>query len=177
MRFRTLATVAVAALLVVPSMVLGQSLAEAAAKEKARRKALEESRKTPARSYTDDDLGRAKGTNASFPSGPDAAPATAESTEKKEGAPGATEPEKTEEEKKAEASAAWRKKLDSANKDAGIYREQVGRIQNDLNDTTGGLYSSRRTTLLNLLDETQKKLTETEKKVADLEDEGRRNGY
>lgn len=175
MRFRTLATVAAAALLVVPSTLLGQSLAEAAAKEKARRKALEESRKKPARSYTDEDLGRAKGTNASFPSGPDAA-APAESAETKEGTPGA-KPEKTEDEKKAEASAAWRKKVDAANTAATTYRDQLGKIQNDLNDTSGGLYSSRRTTLLNLLEETKKKLADSEQQIADLQDEGRRNRY
>jgi len=175
MRFRTLATVAAAALLVVPSTLLGQSLAEAAAKEKARRKALEESRKKPARSYTDEDLGRAKGTNASFPSGPDAA-APAESAETKEGTPGA-KPEKTEDEKKAEASAAWRKKVDAANTAATTYRDQLGKIQNDLNDTSGDLYSSRRTTLLNLLEETKKKLADSEQQIADLQDEGRRNRY
>ena len=138
MRFRNLATVAAAALLVVPSTLLGQSIAEAAAKEKARRKALEESRKKPARSATPtktSDAPRAR-TRAS-PSGPDAT-AAAEPAATKEGAPGA-KPEKTEDEKKAEATAAWRKKLDAANAAATTYRDQLGKIQNDLNDTSGGL--------------------------------------
>lgn len=176
MRFRNLAAVAVGTVLVVPSALLGQSLGEAAAKEKARRKALEESRKKPARSYTDDDLGRVKGTNASFPTGSEAAPA--ESTEKKDaGTPGTKETEKTEEQKKAEASAAWRKKLDKANQDVTTLRNQVDKIQTDLNDTSGGLYSSRRTTLLNLLEETKKKLADAQQQVTTLEDDGRRNGY
>jgi hypothetical protein len=178
MRFRTLATVAVAALLAVPSILLGQSLAEAAAREKARRKALEESGKKPARSYSDEDLGRAKGANASFPTGPDGSPAAGTADEKKgAGAPGTKETEKTEDEKKAEATAAWRKKLDTASKAASTYRDQIAKIQNDLNDTSSGLYSSRRTTLLSFLDETQKKLADAERQVGDLQDEGRRNGY
>lgn len=176
MRFRNLAAAAAGALLVVPSALLGQSLGEAAAKEKARRKALEESRKKPARSYTDDDLGRARGANASFPTGSEATPA--ESTEKKDaGTPEAREREKTEDEKRAEASAAWRKKLDKANQDVTTLRDQVGKIQSDLNDTSGGLYSTRRTTLMSLLDDTKKKLADAEQRVSTLEDEGRRNGY
>jgi hypothetical protein len=60
---------------------------------------------------------------------------------------------------------------------AATYRDQAAKIQNDLNDTSGGLYSSRRATLVTLLEETQRKLAETEAKVADLEEQGRRNGY
>jgi hypothetical protein len=169
--------VAAVAIFLMPSVGFGQSLAEAAAKEKARRKALEESKKKPARSYSDADLANAKGSNASFPSGADA-PASTEPSSGKEGSgSGQKETEKTDEEKQAEASAGWRKSLDSANKDAATYRDQVARIQNDLNDTSGGIYSARRTTLLTLLEETQRKLTETQAKVADLEEQGRRNGY
>jgi hypothetical protein len=177
MRIPSTLAVAAVALFLVPSVGFGQSLAEAAAKEKARRKALEESRKKPARSYSDADLANAKGSNASFPSGADA-PATTEPATGSEAA--GSEPkegEKTEEERQAEASAGWRKSLDAANNDAATYRDQVAKIQNDLNDTSGGIYSSRRTTLLTLLEETQRKLSETEAKVADLEDQGRRNGY
>jgi hypothetical protein len=179
MRFLNLATVAIAALLVVPSTLLGQSLAEAAAKEKARRKALAEKGKKPARSYTDDDLGRAKGTNASFPSGPDAVPAEGDAAPKTDAAGSADSgtPEKTTQQKRAEESAAWRSNLDKAQKAAALYRDQVDKIQNDLNDTSGGFYSARRTTLLNLLDETKKKLADSEQQVADLEDQGRRSGY
>jgi hypothetical protein len=177
MRIPSTTAVVVAAFILVPSVGFGQSLAEAAAKEKARRKALEESRKKPARSYSDADLANAKGSNASFPSGADA-PASTEPTTGSEAA-GAEpkEGEKTEEQRQAEASAGWRKSLDAANKDAATYRDQAAKIQNDLNDTSGGIYSSRRATLVTLLEETQRKLAETEAKVADLEEQGRRNGY
>ena len=90
---------------------------------------------------------------------------------------GPKDKEKTEDEKKAEATAAWRKSLDAANTAASTYREQIAKIQNDLNDTSGGFYSNRRSTLLTLLEDTKKKLADEEAKIADLEDQGRRNGY
>ena len=175
MRIRNLVAVAVS-LLMAPSLSFGQSLAEAAAKEKARRKALEESNKKPAKSYSDTDLGNAKGTNASFPSGTDPAASTDAAASKDAAAPGAKK-EKTDDEKQAEASATWRKNLDLASKDAATSREQIAKIQNDLNDTSGGFYSSRRATLLTQLEDSKKKLAEAEAKVADLEEQGRRNSY
>jgi hypothetical protein len=176
MRMPNLVAVAAVSLLVVPSVGFGQSLGEAAAKEKARRKALEESSKKPVPSYSDADLGRAKGTNASFPSAD--APDSTDPTAKKDAASkDPKDKEKTEDEKKAEASAAWRKSLDAANKAASTYREQIDKVQNDLNDTSGGFYSNRRTTLLSFLEDTKKKLADEEAKIADLEDQGRRNGY
>jgi hypothetical protein len=175
MRIRNLVAVAVS-ILVVPSLGFGESLAEAAAKEKARRKALEESNKKPAKSYSDGDLGNAKGTNASFPSGTAPAASADPAASKDAAAPG-TKKEKTDDEKQAEASAAWRKSLDAANKDAAASREQISKIQNDLNDTSGGFYSSRRATLLTQLEGSKKNLAEAEAKVADLEEQGRRNAY
>jgi hypothetical protein len=181
MRVPNLVAVAAVSLLVVPTVGFGQSLGEAAAKEKARRKALEESsKKKPVPSYSDADLGRAKGTNASFPSGGDATASTDPVATKDAAGSEPKDPkdkEKTEDEKQAEASAAWRKNLDAANKAAGTYRDQVAKIQNDLNDTSGGLYSNRRSTMLGQLDDAKKKLAESEAKVADLEDQGRRSGY
>jgi hypothetical protein len=177
MRMPNLVAVAAASLLVGPSIGFGQSLGEAAAKEKARRKALAESNKKPARTYSDEDLSRAKGSNASFPSGPDAPASTDAAASKDAAGSGTKGKEKTEDEKQAEASAAWRKSLDSANQDAATYRDQIAKIQNDLNDTSGGFYSSRRSTLLSQLEAAKKKLAESEAKVGDLEDQGRRNRY
>jgi hypothetical protein len=176
MRIPNLVAVAAVCLLVVPSVGFGQSLGEAAAKEKARRKALQESNKKPAKSYSDADLGNAKGTNASFPSGADPAAST-DPAASKDAATTGTKKEKTDDERLAEASAAWHKSLDAANKDATTSREQIAKIQNDLNDTSGGFYSSRRATLLGQLEDTKKRLAEAEAKVADLEEQGRRSGY
>jgi len=174
MRKPNLVAFVAASLLVVPSVGFGQSLAEAAAKEKARRKALAESNKKPAKSYSDTDLGNAQGSNASFPSGPDSS--TAAVADKDDTAPGATK-EKTDDEKRAEATAAWRKSLDEANASAASYRDQATKIQSDLDDTSSSLYSNRRTTMLNQLEEAKKKQVEAEAKAAELEEQGRRNGY
>ena len=175
MRIPNIVAVAVS-LLVVPSLGFGQSLAEAAAKEKARRKALADSNKKPAKSYSDTDLGNAKGANASFPRGADATASTDPAAAKDAAASG-TKKEKTDDEKQAEASAAWRKSLEAANKDAAASRDQIAKIQNDLNDTSGGFYSSRRATLVSQLEDSKKRLAEAEAKVADLEEQGRRNAY
>jgi hypothetical protein len=174
MRIPNIVAVAVS-LLVVPSLGFGQSLAEAAAKEKARRKALADSNKKPAKSYSDTDLGNAKGANASFPSGADATASTDPAA--KDAAAAGTKKEKTDDEKQAEASSAWRKNLEAANKDAAASRDQIAKIQNDLNDTSGGFYSSRRATLVSQLEDSKKRLAEAEAKVADLEEQGRRNAY
>jgi hypothetical protein len=176
MRVLKLAVAVSTALFLAPGALHAESLAEAAAKEKARRKALQDSAKKPVKSYTEDDLSRAGGGSGtvSVATGPDAAPAAGDGS--KPAAGGAARTEKSEDEKRAEASAAWRKSLDDANKAAANYRDMITKLQNDLNDTSG-LYSSRRTTVENLLTETKVKLTESEAKVADLEEQGRRAGY
>jgi hypothetical protein len=176
MRMPNLVPLVVVSLLVVPSVGFGESLAEAAAKEKARRKALADSNKKPAKSYSDTDLGNAKGTNASFPSGADTSSSTGTAADKDPAAPGAKK-EKTEDEKQAEASAAWRKSLDAANTDAATYRDQVAKIQSDMNDTSAGLYSNRRATMATQLEDAKRKQAEADAKVADLQEQGRRNGY
>jgi hypothetical protein len=178
MRILELGVAAATALFLAPGALEAQSLAEAAAKEKARRKALEESSKKPAKTYNEDDLARSgtgKG-SVSFPTGPDAAAPAPGDAQKGTESGGAATSEKSAEAVRAEANAAWRKNLDDANKAAATYRDQVTKLQNDLNDT-GGLYSARRTTLMTFLDETKVKLAESEAKVADLEEQGRRSGY
>jgi hypothetical protein len=177
MRVFKLVVAVATALFLAPGALHSESLAEAAAKEKARRKALADSAKKPVKSYNEDDLNRAGGGSGtmSAPNGPDAAPAAADGTKPAEGGT-AQKAEKSEDEKRAEASAAWRKSVEDANKVAANYRDMISKLQNDLNDTSG-LYSSRRTTVENLLSETKVKLTESEAKIADLEEQGRRAGY
>jgi hypothetical protein len=174
MRVFKLVVAVATALFLAPGALHSESLAEAAAKEKARRKALADSAKKPVKSYTEDDLNRAGGGSGtmSATNGPDAPPDAAKPAE---GAAPA-KAEKSEDEKRAEANAAWRKSLDDQNKIAANYRDMISKLQNDLNDTSG-LYSSRRTTIENLLNETKVKLSEAEAKIADIEEQGRRAGY
>jgi len=53
----------------------------------------------------------------------------------------------------------------------------VDRLQSALNDISQNLYGATRTGLLNRLDQAQKDLAAAKQKVADLQEEGRRNRY
>src|SRR5262249_3968692 len=137
-----------------------------------------------AKVYTEDDLRKAGGPGTlSMTSGPDGAPAEGADQPGANPAPGGeagTPPgakTKSEDEVKAEAQDAWRTKLEKARTDADSYREQVNRIQTDLNDTSLSFYGSRRTSMMNALDQAKQKLTAKEQEITQLEDEGRRLGY
>jgi hypothetical protein len=165
------AALATLAFFLVPAALSAQqSLADAAAKEKERRKTVK-----GAKSFTEDDLGRTGGGQQATT---EVAPVSSEASGAKEGeAAKPAKKEKSEEELKAEQSAAWRKKVEVAQNNVQVYKDQVNKLQLDLNDSSGGFYSSRRTTLVTHLDETKKNLADAEKTLSDLEDEGRRNGY
>lgn len=159
------------ALFLAPQALSAQSLAEAAAKEKERRKVVK-----GAKSFTEDDLGRAGGgvANPATSALPESTP---EASKEGETAAAEKKDEKTPDELKAEANAAWRKKLDAAQQNARTLQDTANRLQIDLNDASGGYFGARRTNLLNFLEETKKKLADAQQQVSDLEDEGRRNGY
>jgi hypothetical protein len=168
MRVSYAAAVAVAVLFLAPSPSPGQSLAEAAAKEKERRKAAQKGK-----TFTDDDL---RGRGGSVSSGTEGVPA-GEATAKSAEAGKPKEKQKTEEEIKTEQTEAWRKKMDAANKKVAALQDMLNKTQLDLNDMSGGVYSSRRANLITLLEDTRKQLAEAQQSVADLEAEGRRGGY
>jgi len=190
MRVVHAAALTVAALLLA-SVASAQGLGDAAAREREKRKAAPAK---PAKVYTEGDIGRAMApvaANADLPA--TAEPSAAEGQPPVEGqaraegeAPAegtaasppkaAEDPAKAEEEARAKAQDAWRQKLDQARKEEFNLREFVARVQVQLNDTTG-LYSPNRPANMALLDENQKKLTETQARIAALEDEGRRNAY
>lgn len=151
-----------------PAALSAQSLSEAAAKEKERRKGKQ------AKVFTDDDLRKAGG--PASPSTP-AEPTATAAAKPEEGKPGAKKAEKTEEELRVEREADWHKRLETAQKNVSILQDQVNKIQADLNDMSGGVYSARRTTLANLLEETKKQLAEAQQTVGNLQEEGRRSGY
>jgi hypothetical protein len=174
-----------ATVLLAPAVGSAQGLGQAAAKEKEKRKG-----KT-AKVYTEDDLRRA-GAPGTLSMGGDssdaAAPAdgTAPPADGQAAAPGAdgaaaTAPggpkQKSEEEQKTEAQDAWRKKLEKARSDVSVLREQVNKIQTDLNDTSLSFYGSRRTTMVSLLEQNKQKLAAKEQEITQLEDDGRRLGY
>jgi len=174
MRVLHAATLVAAAAILTGPVASAQSLGEAAAREKAKRKGKTE----PGKVFTDDDL-RSAGGVANVPAAVDA-PASADGQAKAEGEKAGQakkEKEKTPDELQAEQQAAWRKKLDHIQSEVNRIRQMVTAIQADLNDTSGGVYTPRRATLQTRLEEAQKNLTAGEQTLADLQEEGRRNGY
>ena len=136
-----------------------QSLTEAAAKEKERRKGK------PAKTYTDSDLRGTPSLDASAPEasaspGPAASPAPASA-----------------EEEAAKKQKAWRESLDNANKEVTHYSAEVDRIQLGLSDNRVDPYSAGRAQAAEQLEIAKQKLAEAQKKVADLEEQGRRNRW
>ena len=174
MRVLHAATLVAAAAILTGPVASAQSLGEAAAREKAKRKGKTE----PAKVFTDDDL-RSAGGVANVPAAVDA-PASADGQAKAEGEKAGQakkEKEKTPDELQAEQQAAWRKKVDHIQSEVNRIRQMVAAIQADLNDTSGGVYTPRRATLQTRLEEAQKNLAAGEQMLADLQEEGRRNGY
>jgi hypothetical protein len=177
-----------AAALLLASVASAQGLGDAAAREREKRKAAPAK---PAKVYTEGDIGRSMAPVEATPDLPATAeqaategqPAT-EGQAPAEGAPAegaapakaAEDPAKAEEEAHAKAVQAWRQGLDQARKDEAAQKDLIARVQLSVNDTSG-LYSPGRAANMALLEETQKKLADTQAKIAALEDEGRRNAY
>ncbi len=150
-----------------------QSLGDLAAREKERR---EKEGAKRGKVYTEYDLPRAGSGTLSQPGASETpAPAAAEAAPKAADAGG--EQPKTEEELRAERAQDWRQRRQDAQAAADQLQKRAEQIQLALNDLTQNLYGGTRTAQLNQLDKTQKDLAAAKQKVADLDDEGRRNRY
>jgi hypothetical protein len=167
--FLTVSVVALAAVVAWP-----QSLAEIAAREKARQEKERRKAGGPAKVITEDDLrGRGAGTYSQPGTGTAASPGASPSPA---ASPGAEKP-KTEEELRAEAEKAWREKLQHFQTEVTRLEGVVASLQTDLGDLSGPLYGGSRTALLNRMEGAQKSLAAAKQQVADIEEEGRRNRY
>jgi hypothetical protein len=178
MRVLHAATLAAAAL-VLASVASAQGLGDVAAKEQQKRKA--EPTK-PAKVYTESDIGPSMTPAPSTPTLPTdaeqaASAASAEGQPAAEGGTPAAEQAQAEEEARAQAEADWRKRLDQARKEEAVYKDVIDKVQQDLNDISGGLYNPGRTSKMAFLDESKQKLAEVQGRIATLEEEGRRNRY
>lgn len=135
-----------------------QSLTEAAAKEKERRKGK------AAKTYTENDLrGGPRLEVSEAEPAPGASPSPAASP--------AAEDEATKKQK------AWRESLDNANKEVAHYTGEVTRLQEALNDNTVDMYTPGRLQAVQAHEAAKQKLAEAQKLVADLQEEGRRNRW
>ena len=202
--FQAAALTAVALLLT--SVASAQGLGDAAARERAKRKA--EPAK-PAKVYTEGDIGRSMAPVSATPDLPateepstsgataDTGQPAAEGQAPGEGQPteeaaageqapaegaapaapkAAEDPAKAAEEARAKAEAAWRKKLDQARKEEAVYKDVIDKLQFQLNDPNS-LYSAARAANSAFMDENKQKLAEVQARIAALEEEGRVNRY
>jgi hypothetical protein len=167
------ATVVAAALLLLPGLAAAQSLTEAAAKERERRK----SQAAP-KVYTEDDLRRAgmRGTANVGGGAAEASPEPAKTAGAGQAA-AAKPPEKTEDELRQEQEKAWREKLQKATEEVQRLTAQADRLQRALNDLSGNIYGAARSESLRQLEDTKAKLAAAQQQVADLQDEGRRSRF
>jgi hypothetical protein len=169
MRGVHVAVLAVAGLLL-GSMASAQGLGEVAAQEKQKRKA----EPTQSKVYTESDLGPSMA-----PVGlPETLPATAEGDEDAgESSDAATEDAASEEDERAAAEAAWRKKLERARQEEATYKQVIDQLQTELNDISGGVYNPGRASRIAFLEENKELLAATQEQIAALEQEGRANRY
>ena len=185
MRLVHAAALTVAALLLV-SAASAQGIGDAAAREKEKRKTVPPK---PAKVYNEGDIGQSRAPPSATPA--TAAPGDAEAKPAGEagaatgaatGTGGAADaaavdPEKAAAEAKAKAEADWRKRLDQARKEEGVYKDVIDKVQLELNDTSGGFYNPGRASKIAFQDENKRKLAEVQGRIGALEEEGRRNGY
>ncbi len=155
------------------SFASAQGLGDVATQEKEKRKAAP---KTQGKVYTESDLGpsvASVGVPTSLP-----AEGEASSDEGEEGAEGeGGDAQESADEQRAQAEAAWRTKLERAQKEQEVYRDVIDRIQLELNDISGGVNTPARAAKIAFLEENQQLLVEAQERVAALEAEGRANGY
>ncbi len=172
MRVSPLTVALTAAALLVPMTSRAQSLTEAAAKEKERRKGKS------ARTLTEDDLRRAGATRQREGVSADGTAATAAegAAPDAKGAKDGAKP-KTADEVRADQEKAWRDRLTKATDDVSKLSGQVDTMQRALNDTSQNLYGSGRATQVSRLEDAKKQLAAAQQSVLDLQEEGRRSSY
>lgn len=169
-RVSTAVTVLCATLLALPAFVSAQSLGEAAEKAKRERKGG-----AKPKVITDADLRR--GTVPEPPVSSSESTTAAEPAPADAAATGAPAKEKTEDELRAEAEAAWRKRLQDKRDEIARLNSEASQLQASLNDLSQNLYGSNRATTMTRLDEVKKQLAAAQGAVTDLEEEGRRSRF
>jgi len=169
-KFRTGAWISIF-VFVVPALVAAQSLGDAAAKEKEKKKDTK-----PVKVYTEDDLKRAGNGSSGAYSAPDGPAASTDPSPKPDAAKTGGAPVKTDDEIKAEKQTAWKQKLDKAQADAAAVQKTIDDIQASLSANTS-YYDPSRARAAADLDAAKAKLVTAQQSVSDLEDEGRRNGF
>jgi hypothetical protein len=157
------------ALLALPAQSDAQGLADAAAREKERRKEVGRS----TRALTERDL--AVGRPA--PSAPAVPPAAAVPRVAAPASEPVDEPERlSEEEEREDRLQAWRQMMQIAREDVARLSTEVDQVKASLGGLSG-LYGSARGERMALLEKANQDLAASRRTVETLEDAGRRHGY
>lgn len=160
-----------AAGLLLGSLASAQGLGDAAAREKQKRKA----EPTESKVYTESDLGPSVAP-VGLPETLPAAPAGDDGEGDGETSDAADDAA-SQEDQRAEAEAAWRRKLEQARKEEAVYQDVIEKMQLELNDISGGVYNPGRANKITFLEENKELLAATQERIAALEQEGRANRY
>ena len=156
-----------------PATARGESLAEIAARERARRKET-----TGTTVITDDDLAKAAGRSHTGNLGQ---PATTQTTEAAEGSGGsggaAASEEKSESELREERAKAWREQNQKAQENVTRLNDEIAKIESELGDMRVYQYGPNRAARLKRLEQAKAELEIAQQKVDDLEEERRREGF
>jgi hypothetical protein len=170
-------TLALVAVLALPTFAGAQSMAELAAREREKRKTQKPSGKV----ITDEDLRRGSTGRGTVNTAPgESAPATAASPAAggaQPAAPAGAQKPKTEEELRAEQEQAWREKLKKAQAEVQRVTLALDTVNRSLSDMTGNLYGAQRTTLLAEADKLKIEQQVVQQQLAAVEEEGRRSRF
>lgn len=153
-------------------LVGAQSLSEAAAKERERRKST-----PPAKVYTDADVRTVSPASADDEG--DAA-TTGEKTPaeaKPAGEAGAAPAAKSPDEARADEEKSWREQVDKLNAEIARLDAEITYLESQSNDTRGYLYGARRTVALENLERARASRAAARQKLDDLLESGRRKGF
>jgi len=157
--------------LLLGSFASAQGLGDVAAQEKQKRQA---SGAAEAKVYTEGDLGPSMAPVAV----PETLPAAEGETPTADPeAGGEGEEASSADEERAQAEAAWRKRLEQARQEEQVYQDVIDQLQLELNDTSGGVYNPGRASKIAFQEENQQLLADVRQRIADLEEEGRVNRY
>jgi len=160
----------VGALLLLPARAQAQSLAEIAAKERERRKALGKTSRT----ITEEDLGMRRPKGDDGPAKPPLPAAPAVATPSVETA---EEPEQQSvEEEREDRLDVWNQMLENARQDVARLSAEVDRLEASLSSLSG-LYGRGRAERMGQLEKAKQDLAAFRRVVEEMELEGRRQGF
>jgi hypothetical protein len=168
-------------LLALPALALGQSLAEAARKERERREKLRKSG-TAARTVTEEELASAKGQLANEPEkAPPATDAKAAETSGESGQPRKATPQPSEEQVRKAQEAQWRgraaearRRIDLAEARHLELQSQILFGQPEMMDESGRVTIHSPQQMKEMADQAEAEVAEAKKALDDLLEEARR---